>query len=387
MNFGFKQKKDIASFSAGQQDPVGLLCRFDLLQSTLKLDKLPKRLLQVLQQDRNGGGIYDACALLKTVKSIRKQYFLRMWLAALPCSILYTVLFMTMCAGLVASIAAIWNSVSQRPMYLLIPTGILLALIVLALLFVTIVPLIFVNPMQRLALRSLHKYITHNLNKNAQYSALPIEFRVLVCATDLQNTVISHREEQRLDPNLAGRQIRSISKRSPFSCFLCFSLGSCNNTSNVGGEGGIMLCVLFFIAMLLLSFICVCSGVSLFDLIIDRAGIPSGLWLEVWLKPTSGIALPPDECIEASDFPNGQHFIPWNGHVAVQETSYYPPDYVTGPTVQYHGASNSPPYMNHEQSQKLDHHHQSMQQQQQQEYQPPSLWISSKEPEFSATSG
>lgn len=265
---------------------------FNLFRSTPPLEKLPKRLLQVLHQQSGNRGTCDARALLNTVKSVRRQFYFRMWLAVLPCTILYTVLFFAMCAGLIASIVAVWDLLSQKLLYLLFPIAFLLALIIRALLFVTIVPFIFVNPMQRVALNTLRKQLVRKLNNRTQYSTSPIEFRMIVCTID---KVIYHQE-----PVPADRPIDKGSNSDfLFLGFILFCLGSSNNSLNGNVQGGLIICVVLIIVLFLFSFICVCAGVSLLDPIIDRTGIPYGLLLEVWLKPTS-----PE--VSSNDMLNGQ---------------------------------------------------------------------------------
>lgn len=307
-------------------DSEHLICRFNLKNSAPDPEKLPKRLQHVLQQ---GNDKYrDTASLLDTVNSIHRQFYFRMWLAALPCSITYILLIIAFCIGFIVSIVAIWKPVSEKPIYLLIPGGIILAMIVVILVFVTVVPVIFANPLQRLAVFTMRKYLIPKLNSSERYASSPFEFRLLTCVTNGKNSVIKHEEKVRLNPSLASSKIQ-VSQKSTCSdlCDFIFDCTFCGGSSGGhSGEAECIMCILGIVALFFSTFACICAGYSCLDLFIERGGMPAGLWLEVWLKPSSGITFPPDGETLSSTKPDDEHLHLNNqnntGHLNGHESFY-----------------------------------------------------------------
>lgn len=311
--------------SSGSSDDR-LLCRFDLQQS--QSDKFPPMLQYVL--DRDGG--VKGSDLISTISSLRDENKGRQTLAAVPCAIVYTILFFSMILGVVGSIALMFLISALPLLFLLVPVAFLAGLLVVMLLYTTVMPLIFVNPLQKLAFRRLRKTVIPKLNESELYANSHLEFRLLTCVRSPHNKRIKREEKRRFEEKNPDK-VESEASNDDDGCGSNFL---CDDDLHLEDLCHPFVCVILLVFILFVPFVCAFRGISLLDICLNRDGLPAGVWIEVWLKPSSDIVLPSEETVpsfertgpyELASFSDGNHanHPAVDGYVPRQATSSYEP--------------------------------------------------------------
>lgn len=283
-------------------DSRSLLFRFNMLHSVgTKSNDIPN-ISRYFMSNVARLSPEEQTMVVDAAKLLRQYYKSNSWRAALPLSIPYTILFLVLFVGSIISLvfAIVY---SYTPIYFVIPGALFGTLLVSAVLFTTVLPFIITNPLQKRVLRDMREKILGQ-EIPQRFPLLtsagdgPVQFKLHYVYSSEENKKIDaeerkRREEAPPEPTVqvnatlqVDEQQAANAKRRKKGGSSCFG-GCCSGPWNCdcymgSGDGAIGVLILIFILVLFTTLICVCTGVSVLDVLIDRDGAPSGVWLEVW---------------------------------------------------------------------------------------------------------